>query len=71
MICFNVKVETWGRRGIKRTSYCDKLKISRSSRRSLRGNITMHFEEMNWLQVSQNRDNWRAVVQAVINLQVL
>ena len=56
MICFNVKVETGGRRRKRRTTNCDKLKISRSSRRSLRGNITLHLEEMNQLRVSQNRD---------------
>jgi len=56
MICFNVKVETRGRRRMRRITNCDKLKISRSSRRSLRGNITLHLEEMNQLLVSQNRD---------------
>lgn len=45
MICFNVKVETRRRRRMRRTTNCDKLKISRSSRRSLRGNITIHLEE--------------------------
>jgi len=56
MICFNVKVETRGRRRMRRTTNCDNLKISRNSRRSVRGNITLHLEEMNQLRVSQNRD---------------
>jgi hypothetical protein len=44
---FSVEAETRGRRRMRRTTNCDKLKIFRSSRRSLRGNITIHLEEMN------------------------
>jgi len=44
-------------------------------RRSWNYNIKMHLQEvgcsgMDWIDVAQDRDRWRAVVSAVTNLRV-
>jgi hypothetical protein len=56
-------VETWGKRPLGRP------------RRRWDDNIKMDLREvgcggMDWINLSQNRDRWRALVNAVMNLQV-
>jgi hypothetical protein len=44
------------------------------SRRRWKGNIKMDNEEvgwgMDWIDLNQNRDRWRALVNAIMNLRV-
>jgi hypothetical protein len=45
------------------------------SRRRWAGNIKMDLQEvecggMDWIELAQDRDSWRALVNAVMNLQV-
>jgi hypothetical protein len=69
------------RMGVKRSAY--RILVGRSEGRRPRGrprrrwedNIKMDLEEMgcwgmNWIELAQDRDRWRAVVNAVMNLRV-
>jgi len=47
----------------------------RRPRRRWEDNIKMDFQEvgcgdMNWIELTQDRDRWRALVNAVMNLRV-
>jgi hypothetical protein len=47
-----------------------------SPRRRWEDNIKMNLQElgcggMDWIELAQDRDNWRTVVNAVMNLRVL
>jgi hypothetical protein len=39
-------------------------------RRRWEDNIKMDFRDVGWVDVAEDRDRWRALVNAVMNLQV-
>jgi hypothetical protein len=39
-------------------------------RRRWEDNIKMYLQEIDWIAVAQDRDRWRALVNAVMNLRV-
>jgi len=56
--------ETWGKRPLGRT------------RRRLEDNIRMDLQEVgiggvDWIELTQDRDRWQALVSAVMNLGIL
>jgi ribosome biogenesis protein Nip4 len=66
------------RRGVCRVSVGkpEERRPLRRPRRRWEDNIKMHLQEagsgdMDWLDLAQDRDRWRAVVNAAINFRVL
>jgi hypothetical protein len=41
-----------------------------TSRRTLENNIKMDVQEVDWIDLAEDGDNWRAVVNTVMNLGV-
>jgi hypothetical protein len=72
-----VRVDKWGRRGMH-IGYCWEIHKERDHWEDQDvggGNIKMDLEEiewggMDWIDLTQDRDKWRALVNTVINLRV-